>query len=62
MVVYVERYLDPNYAIAREKEIKKWRRARKLRLIMAVNPDWAGTSPGTLFPMPSRDLCYAGGL
>jgi putative endonuclease len=44
MVVYVERYLDPNYAIAREKEIKKWRRAKKLRLILAVNPDWADLS------------------
>ena len=44
MVVYVERYLDPNYAIEREKEIKKWRRQKKLRLILAVNPDWADLS------------------
>ena len=44
MVVYVERFLDPNNAIAREKEIKGWRREKKLRLIRSVNPDWADLS------------------
>jgi putative endonuclease len=27
-------------AIAREKEIKGWRRARKIALIKSVNPTW----------------------
>jgi putative endonuclease len=44
MVVYVECYLDPNNGIAREKEIKGWRREKKLRLIRSVNPDWADLS------------------
>ena len=33
-------YDDPENAIAREKDIKKWRRAWKLRLIEQMNPDW----------------------
>ena len=44
MVVYVERYSDPNCAIERETEIKGWRREKKLRLILSVNPDWADLS------------------
>jgi predicted GIY-YIG superfamily endonuclease len=39
MVVHVERYSDAHTAIEREKEIKGWRREKKLRLILATNPD-----------------------
>ena len=35
-----EGYDDPTTAIAREKAIKKWRRAWKLRLIEQSNPQW----------------------
>jgi putative endonuclease len=28
-------------AIRREKELKKWRREKKIKLIVAMNPDWA---------------------
>jgi putative endonuclease len=35
-----ETYDDPVSAIAREKEIKKWRRAWKVDLIRRDNPDW----------------------
>jgi putative endonuclease len=31
-------------AIAREKQIKGWRRDRKIALIERVNPDWAELS------------------
>jgi putative endonuclease len=34
-------FSNPSEAIEREKEIKGWRRERKLRLILAANPDWA---------------------
>jgi len=44
MLVYFESFGDPNNAIQREKEIKGWRREKKLRLILAVNPDWADLS------------------
>ena len=40
-LVWFECYDDPTNAIAREKELKKWRRAWKIRLIEESNPDWA---------------------
>ncbi|MEO8218679.1 MAG: GIY-YIG nuclease family protein [Acidobacteriota bacterium] len=39
-LVYFEQWFDPNQAIAREKELKGWRRSKKLRLIEMANPDW----------------------
>jgi putative endonuclease len=39
-LVYAEEFQDIKDAIHREKCIKKWNRAWKLRLIEAQNPDW----------------------
>jgi putative endonuclease len=39
-LVWFETYDDPITAIEREKDIKKWRRAWKVRLIEEANPDW----------------------
>jgi putative endonuclease len=39
-LVYVEEFPDVHDAIAREKEIKGWVRARKVRLIEDHNPTW----------------------
>jgi putative endonuclease len=39
-LVYVEAHEEIAQAIAREKAIKKWRRAWKVALIEAGNPDW----------------------
>jgi putative endonuclease len=39
-LVYVETFDDPSQAIAREKVIKKWRRAWKVALIERDNPEW----------------------
>lgn len=39
-LVYYERTNDVRVALAREKEIKGWRRAKKLALIEAQNPTW----------------------
>jgi len=44
MLVYYEEYSNVMSAIAREKEIKGWRRAKKLNLILSENPDWADLS------------------
>jgi hypothetical protein len=44
ILVYFESFSNPSHAIAREKEIKGWRREKKLRLILSVNPDWADLS------------------
>jgi putative endonuclease len=38
-LVWFEIYDDPISAISREKEIKKWRRAWKVALIVKENPD-----------------------
>jgi putative endonuclease len=38
--VYYEYFANIEYAIEREKEIKKWRRDKKDILISAFNPDW----------------------
>jgi putative endonuclease len=43
-LVWFERYGTAWGAIAREKEIKKWRRAKKVALIEAMNPDWKDLS------------------
>jgi len=40
-LVYYETTNDVISAIEREKQIKKWNRAWKIRLIKKVNPDWA---------------------
>ena len=39
-LVYFERYQYIDNAIAREKELKSWNRARKVALIEGVNPTW----------------------
>ena len=40
MLVYHESTGDVIAAIQREKQIKKWNRAWKIKLIERVNPDW----------------------
>ncbi|HEV3100185.1 MAG TPA: GIY-YIG nuclease family protein [Candidatus Udaeobacter sp.] len=61
LLVYYERFNDPRDAIAREKEIKGWRRSKKNALVETLNPHWADLSP-TLFqhtrviPNEVRDL------
>ena len=39
-LVWCEVYDDPTNAITREKELKKWRRAWKIRLIEEMNLPW----------------------
>jgi putative endonuclease len=39
-LVWFETYDDPENAILREKDIKKWRRSWKLRLIEESNSQW----------------------
>lgn len=39
-LVYFEEAAHPQVAIAREKELKGWRRSRKLLLISEGNPTW----------------------
>jgi putative endonuclease len=37
-LIYYETYSDVNSAIAREKQVKHWRREKKLNLIKSQNP------------------------
>ena len=40
LLVYFEYSPDATQAIAREKQLKKWSRAKKEALIATLNPDW----------------------
>ena len=46
-LVYVECFGDVYAAIAREKQIKRWRREKKLNLIAIDNPDWHDLTHGS---------------
>lgn len=39
-LVFCERHADIRLAIQREKTLKHWPRAWKLRLILGLNPEW----------------------
>jgi putative endonuclease len=39
-LVYFETFPDPESAIAREKQLKRWSRATKEALITKGNPEW----------------------
>ena len=43
-LVYYEDYQFIQDAILREKEIKKWRREKKNKLVETLNPDWRDLS------------------
>ena len=43
-LVYFEEGDDVNQAIFREKQIKAWRRSKKLALINENNPEWKDLS------------------
>ena len=43
-LVWYESHDQVTKAIAREKELKGWRRARKIALIESINPTWADLS------------------
>jgi len=39
-LVYFEKFEDSTLAISREKQLKKWSRMKKEKLIERVNPEW----------------------
>ena len=43
-LAYYEVFYDVKDAIAREKQIKGWRRSKKLDLIKSLNPTWRDLS------------------
>jgi putative endonuclease len=64
-LVYSEKVYGPLAAIAREKEIKGWRREKKVALIAEANPGWQDLSEGwyveeDLQPTPTMEGIAAG--
>jgi putative endonuclease len=51
-LVYWEDFTDIKQAIAREEQLKGWRRSKKVRLIEEMNPNWIDLAPPDL-PGPS---------
>jgi putative endonuclease len=45
-LVWFERFMGPESAIAREKQLKGWIRAKKIALIEKSNPTWSDLSEG----------------
>jgi len=43
-LVYIEETSDASAAIAREKQLKSWRREKKDALVATMNPEWKALS------------------
>ena len=41
ILVWYEHYNDVNDAIMREKQLKRWERSWKIKLITEMNPEWS---------------------
>ena len=57
-LIYFERFFCPDTAISREKEIKGWRRSKKIKLVESMNPRWEDLAEdwGNLYkPQPAAD-------
>jgi putative endonuclease len=46
MLVYYDMTSDAESAINREKQIKGWRRSKKIALIESMNPEWYDLAEG----------------
>ena len=57
-LVWFERYDDPRNAIGREKQLKRWRREKKIALIERVNPTWQDLSAEWYAIDPSLERKY----
>jgi putative endonuclease len=55
-LVWYQIFGDIRDAIAREKQLKDWRREKKIRLIEIINPTWQDLSEEWGKPITPRDL------
>ena len=55
-LVFFESTNDVRVALEREKEIKKWRREKKIALIETVNPVWMDLIAGWQQPKEASDF------
>jgi len=58
-LVYFEEFTEITQAIDREKQLKGWRRAKKVRLIESMNRDWIDLAPDSV-PPTHRSLATLG--
>jgi len=58
-LVYFEHTSDIGAAIAREKQLKNWRREKKITLIQRMNPTWTDLSRELFGGMEGQDERYA---
>ena len=54
-LVYFERFSSPTRSIAREKQLKGWRREKKIVLIERDNPTWEDLAAD--WEMAGRSTC-----
>ena len=57
-LVYFEEYSEIDQAIAREKQIKGWIRAKKNALVNSMNPEWKDLA-ADWYPAPEKVLRFA---
>ena len=55
-LIYFEEFQYVDQAIAREKEIKGWRRQKKLELINTINPVWTFLNASICDGWPPRNI------
>jgi putative endonuclease len=56
MLVYYEMHEDVNVVIQREKQLKKWNRTWKLKLIEKFNPKWIDLyDGGEILTLPTEE-------
>ena len=59
-LVYFEAFGDIRNAIAREKQLKRWRREKKVALIEQMNPTWQDLSSNFHAQFGSLPRCHSG--
>jgi putative endonuclease len=59
-LLYYEEHQYIDQAIAREKEIKGWNRAKKCALINTMNPEWKFLNNEIFDYWPPKDIFYRG--
>jgi putative endonuclease len=53
-LLYHERFGDVRDAIAREKQLKGWRREKKIALVKQMNPGWVDLSQDWFIKPPQQ--------
>ena len=61
MLVYYEVTDDINEALTREKQIKAWRRSKRVALVESTNPQWRDLSDGWFSSAPPDSSPPGGG-